>query len=213
MIRTAKAQMRPGVDRLMPPRLGRPRATFGPRSLLRRHVDVLAKLAICAGQARVWARRRKASRGRSHRPDPNGSGISCGAPLVAVMIAIITIAVPIPMMIVLAATVIAFPIAFVEALAIMTGHHPHSTGIGRARPVSVMPPVMVAYRIPVGVHPNEPRSRSHRPDPYDSRRRWWADGDSNRYLSEEGSSHEEQEREQLLCHRGSSCSAGAILGK
>jgi hypothetical protein len=179
--------MRPGVDRLMPSRLGRPRATFGPRSLLRRHVDVLAKLAICGGQAGVWG------------------------PLMAVMVAmIITVAVPIPMMIVLAATVIAFPIAFVETLAIMTGHRPHSTGIGRARPVSVMPPIMMAYRIPIAFHPNEPRCRSDRPDANDSRRRRWADADSNRYLSEQDSSHEEQERQQLLCHRGRLCSAGAI---
>lgn len=132
----------------------------------------------------------------------------------AVMVAmIVTVAVPIPMMIVLAATVIAFPIAFVEASAIMTGHHPYSTGIGRACPISVMPPVMMAYRIPVAFHPNELRSRSHRPDPYDSRRRRRADGDSNRYLSEQDSSHEEQEREQLLRHRGDLCSAGAIPGK
>ena len=164
------------------------RVAYRARVAALRHVwpTFVSAATVCRGRAGVWA------------------------PLVAVVIAIVTIPVTIPMMIVLAATAIAFPIAFVEALAIMTGHHPHSTRIGRARPVSVMPPVMVAYRIPVAVHPNEPRSRSHRPDPYDSTRRWWADGDTNRYLSEEGSSHEEQKREQLLCHRGSSCSAALM---
>jgi hypothetical protein len=129
---------------------------------------------------------------------------------VSVVVVIVTIPVAIPTMIVGKPPSLAFPITFVEPSAIVVGDHPNCARIWWAGPVTVMPLPMMADRIPIAFHPNEARSGSDWPDSYDTRRRRGADFDANGYLSEEDSSDQEQEREQLLCHRRTLCSVLAI---
>lgn len=77
--------------------------------------------------------------------------------MIAVMVVavapVVAVSIPVPMMIVLKPTAAAFPIAFEEPLAVMMGRHPYGARIRRAGPISVMPPVVVANRIPVALNP------------------------------------------------------------
>jgi len=132
--------------------------------------------------------------------------------VVVAVVTIVTVPVAIPMVIVRHSPAPAFPVTFVEALTIVMGHHPRCTRIRLAGPVTVMPLVMMADWIPIPFHPDKAWSGSEWPDRYDTKGRGRPNGDSHGYLSEEDSSHQQQEREQLLSHRGSVCSAGAILG-
>jgi hypothetical protein len=135
--------------------------------------------------------------------------------LVSVAVAVVTIVtvpVAIPMVIVRHPPAPAFPVTFVEALIIVVGHHPRCTRIRWPGPITVMPLVMMADWIPIPFHPDKAWSGSEWPDGYDTRGRGRTNGDTHGYLSEEDTSHQQQEREQVLSHRGSVCSAGAILG-
>lgn len=84
--------------------------------------------------------------------------------VVIVVAVIVSISVSIPMVIVDQPPAIAFPITLVEAPAIVMGHHPHGTGIWWSGPISVVPLPMMTHRIPIALHPDKARSRSHRSD-------------------------------------------------
>ena len=105
--------------------------------------------------------------------------------VVVAVVTIVTVPVAIPMVIVRHPPAPAFPVTFVEALTIVVGYHPRGTRIRWAGPVTVVPLVMMANRVPIPLHPDKARSRSHRSDRDDSRRRGRPNGDSHGYLSEE----------------------------
>jgi len=71
-----------------------------------------------------------------------------------VVIAVIAIVVAVPVMVMLAASTVPFPIAVKKAGAVMMRPYPARANVGRASPVSVMPPIAVAGSIPVSVYPN-----------------------------------------------------------
>ena len=63
------------------------------------------------------------------------------------------VVIAIPMMIVIAAAVIAVPVTVVEPFAVVPRLHPTRAPIGRTCPVSFMPAVTASRRIPVALHP------------------------------------------------------------
>ena len=74
---------------------------------------------------------------------------------VVVAVEVAAAMVTIPMVVMLAAATIAFPVSLEEALAVVMRPHPLRTGIRRTGPVAIMPSVMVSDRIPVALNPGE----------------------------------------------------------
>jgi hypothetical protein len=103
--------------------------------------------------------------------------------MLAIAIAISTVAVPIPFVPVFEAAAISFPITAVKALAIVTRSDPSSTLIGWTSPVATMPPVMSSHGIPVTIHPHKFRPRLIGNNSHHARPRWRTDSDTDRYLS------------------------------
>jgi hypothetical protein len=104
-------------------------------------------------------------------------------PLVAIVAPIpieIARAVPIPAMVVVKAAPVTFPVALKELATLVARSNPTGSAVGWAAPISVMPAVSAAYRIPIAVYPkvirprrawtgmNHPRGR-RRPDSYANR--------------------------------------------
>jgi hypothetical protein len=114
----------------------------------------------------------------------------------------IPVMVAVPVMVVFAPAVIAFPVPNKEAPAVVVGHNPTRAGIWRTSPVSGMPLIMTSNGIPVSFHPYEFGAWSSRDNPNHTRWRWWSDLYSNRYLAErERSGNQEHDQEQLLFHQ------------
>jgi hypothetical protein len=96
----------------------------------------------------------------------------------------------VPVVVVLDAAVLAFPIAAVEALTVMTRAYPASALVGRASPIAAMPAIVAANGIPVAIDPEELRAGADRANSNDARRGRGTDYDSDRNLSERcGRSH------------------------
>jgi hypothetical protein len=72
---------------------------------------------------------------------------------IAIMVAAVTIVIPIVP--VFESSAIAFPIAVVIPSALVAGTNPTCAHIRRAGPVSRMPPIVSAYGIPIGVNPHK----------------------------------------------------------
>lgn len=99
----------------------------------------------------------------------------------------VVVAAAVPSMVVRDLAVRAIPVACVVELSIMTRSHPVGAGVRRARPVSVVPPIVVAHRIPVAPYPNMIGARASWLNP-DYTYRWWradsnSDGDFSEYCS------------------------------
>src|SRR5215469_17417648 len=90
----------------------------------------------------------------------------------------IPVAITIPVMVVLNSTSPPAPVAHKVSLAIVVRWDPIGSFIGRHRPVTLMPPIMVADRIPVAFHPYIIGSRWWRLNNH-TRRRWGSDLDPN----------------------------------
>ena len=124
----------------------------------------------------------------------------------AVVIAIvISLVIPmfVPLMIVGEMASIAVPVTFEESLPIVTGRYPACAFIRRSRPISIVPFVMVAGRIPVACDPRIPGARTPRLYPDDTRGWRCADPDSNRNLGEERSSGQQHQYAQFSFHDSS----------
>ena len=104
--------------------------------------------------------------------------------LPAVVIAAIVFFVP--TMIVLYAATFAFPIAVIEAFAIVARPDPAGAFIRRPGPVALMPAVMAANGIPVTANPDELRSGLSGKHCNHARRRWRANSDADRDLRVRG---------------------------
>jgi len=116
------------------------------------------------------------------------------------MVAIVTVTVVVPMMIVGTPAVTTFPIAFKEALSIVVRRHPMSPTIRRTGPITVMPLVVPSHWIPVALHPKKTGARGWWPDTNDAWGRRRPNGHSNGYLAEETSSRKKCQCEQFLFH-------------
>jgi hypothetical protein len=76
--------------------------------------------------------------------------------LVAVVVAIIVsvvVTTAVPAMVVAELAAIAIPVAFIEALAIVTRRHPVYARVSWTGPVSLVPLIVVAHRVPVARYP------------------------------------------------------------
>jgi len=126
----------------------------------------------------------------------------CGLATIAVAIPIapVAVAVPIPAVVVLEPASVTLPVAVKETLPIVTRRNPACTAVGRPRPVSFMPPVTVAYWIPVTIHPKKIRSRCRRPHSNHPRRRRRTNPYSNRYLAKQSSPGEQEYGKQFSHH-------------
>ncbi len=95
----------------------------------------------------------------------------------------IAVMVPVPLVIVLDAAMVAFPIARKKLPAIVMRANPVSPLVGRPAPISFMPAIMTAIRIPIPVHPKIARPGSGGPDCHNPRRRRRSDANANANLS------------------------------
>src|SRR5579871_669597 len=75
------------------------------------------------------------------------------------------------------------PVTGVIALSIMMGRHPVRSLVCRPRPVSFMPGIAAAHRVPVAGYPGVSFARASRLDSY-ADRGWGANSDSHGNLSE-----------------------------
>src|ERR1700730_7274861 len=107
------------------------------------------------------------------------------------------------MMVVLAPTTVAFPVAIKETLSIMARRHPKCPSVGWTGPVSCMPFIVISHWIPVPSHPDEFRSWG-RWQNLDHTRGWWrSDPNSDGNLAEQRPSDKK-------CHSESSLPQGHL---
>ena len=88
--------------------------------------------------------------------DPSTPSTAVIAAIVAVIVAImaeVPAAFPVPVMVVLNTTMVTVPIPPEEFSFVISWRGPVGAGIGRARPISAMPPVASVHWIPVTVYP------------------------------------------------------------
>lgn len=102
--------------------------------------------------------------------------------VVAAVIVSIVIAIPVVIMVEAPAT--AIPITGIVPVAIVMRPNPSSPDVRRPRPVSGVPPVATAFRVPVAVNPTVFRTRSNGADCDDARRGWRADANAETNLTE-----------------------------
>ena len=98
-------------------------------------------------------------------------------PLMAVMIPAATV--PVPVMIVFPPSVVALPIAIEKAFTVVTRANPACAFVRRARPIAVMPPIVVADWIPIALHPEKSWTRADRDNVHNPWGRRRADSYSN----------------------------------
>jgi hypothetical protein len=106
----------------------------------------------------------------------------------------IPVVIAIPSVIVLNASVIAFPVPFEKALPVVIRPDPVSALIRWAGPISIMPAITVPPWIIVAIDPNETGSRYRRPHSNHTWGRRWANPHANRYLGEHTTSRQEKQR-------------------
>jgi hypothetical protein len=104
--------------------------------------------------------------------------------VVAGVAAVISLVFTVPVVVVLDAAVLAFPIAAVEALTVVTRANPASALVGRTSPITTMPAIVATNGIPVAIDPEELRAGADRANSNDARRGRGTDYDSDRNLSE-----------------------------
>jgi hypothetical protein len=127
----------------------------------------LAELVLMISFCRVWI-----------------EGLSAVGLVMEVPVVVVPV---IPAMVVCYAAAIAIPVAFEELLSIVMRFHPACAGVGWAGPVSVVPLVLAAHRIPVAPDPNIAGTGTSWLNPNDTRMWRRADSHSDRDLSEYGS--------------------------
>src|ERR1035441_5719461 len=106
----------------------------------------------------------------------------------------------VPAMVVGDLAVIAIPVAFKVARSVMTRFHPMCAGVRRTRPVSLVPGVTVAHRVPVAAYPGIADAGTLRLNPDDPRPRGRADSHSDRKLCEDSSGCQQHQHQQFSFH-------------
>jgi len=113
---------------------------------------------------------------------------------------------------------LALPVALKKALAVVARTHPNRSGIWRTRPVSFMPSIVAADRIPISRDPDKIRIRLGWHDGYYSRRRRSADLDANGNIRRQRAAGQDNESKQCPFHNGwestfsaKSCDAGPLF--
>jgi len=98
---------------------------------------------------------------------------------IAVMIALVVV---VPAMVVVDPAALAFPVAVKESFSVVASRHPAGTFVRRPSPITFVPPVVPAHRIPITRYPHELRAGSLRQNANHASRRRRTDSDSNRNL-------------------------------
>ena len=123
--------------------------------------------------------------------------------LAAVVIVIevpVVAAFAVPTMVVVDSAAIAFPVACEVALSVMMRLHPACTRVHRTGPVSVMPSIVVAVRIPVASYPQIISAGAWGMNSQYAYRWRRPDSHSEGNLCEHGSHRQQQQKHQLLNH-------------
>ena len=87
--------------------------------------------------------------------------------------------------------VAALPVSRVISPAVMVGRYPDGAGIRRASPVSSMPLIVVAHRIPVTRYKRIPGTRASRLNSHDAHRRRRTNSDSHGELRKGSPRHKQ----------------------
>ena len=118
----------------------------------------------------------------------------------AVLIAVV---IPVPPVVVIESAAFAVPIALVIHSIFMPRTHPSGASERRAGPVSVVPAVLVAVRVPIPVHPYVIGPRLLRLNPVGARGWWRAHSDAHGNLSAQGRRRQQHNRKKSFHRRHS----------
>ena len=119
--------------------------------------------------------------------------------VIVVAIPVIPVPVVIPAVIVFDSSPISIPVAREEFVAVVARRNPTGAFIGRARPISVMPPVMPSVGKPIAADPGIPWAWLRRLDPDHTRARRRADSDSYRNLCAKSRNTRQKHRGKQCC--------------
>ena len=124
--------------------------------------------------------------------------------VVAVSASIVTISkiaimVAVPMMIVFTPATVTVPVTEEEPLSVVTRRHPPCARIRRTCPISSVPSIVVAHRVPVAPYPNIAGPRTSRLNPNADRRRR-ADSHPDGKLSEDSACRQQHQYKQFGFH-------------
>ena len=114
-------------------------------------------------------------------PIPAATALVMITPAIVVTFALFVSA--IPAMIVLEPAAVTIPVTAIELPALIPRSYPDGAAIGRPRPISSVPMIAAAYRIPVPLYPVVIRARSHGPHLNHPGTRRLTNPDSYGYLS------------------------------
>src|SRR5689334_7282001 len=132
---------------------------------------------------------------------PDSSSVPAARILLVIVVVIpIVAAVAIPTMVVGHLAVTAIPVAFIEALPIMTRFHPAGSCVCRPSPVSVVPLIVFAHRIPVARDPRIAGARSSRLNSNGAHRWRRPDSHPDGQLREGGSRRQHSQCNQFDLH-------------
>jgi hypothetical protein len=92
--------------------------------------------------------------------------------IVVPTVMVTTVAVAIPVMVVLHAAALAVPVSDEVAPPVVAGSNPSRGRVGHARPITVMPFVVIPDRVPVAIDPNAIGTGTDRTDAQHAGR-WW----------------------------------------
>jgi len=110
--------------------------------------------------------------------------------VIPVVVAIVTITVPIPAMVVLKPSTASFPVSGEILSAVISRAYPHCAFIGSPGPVTSVPAIVISLRIPIPFDPDIIRTRT-RYHPFHPRP--WRRADTDGYLTGKSLAADEQD--------------------
>jgi hypothetical protein len=113
---------------------------------------------------------------------------------------IVAVAVTVPTVVVGDSAAIAIPVAFIEKRSIMSRSHPVCAGVRRTGPVSAVPLIMMAHRVPIAPCKGLAGAETSRLNPDDPRPRRRADSHSDGKLREHSSRCQQHQHKQFSFH-------------
>jgi hypothetical protein len=122
------------------------------------------------------------------------------SPIVVSIVIPIVVAVAVPAVVVAKLAVFSIPISFIILLSVITGFHPARARVCRAGPVTVVPLIVIAHRVPITGDPGIAGTGTARLNPDHSHRRRRADSHSDGKLRERRSHREQRQRNQFCFH-------------
>jgi len=112
--------------------------------------------------------------------------------VVAIVVPVVVL-VLVPLMVVGDLALVAVPVAFMVHLAIMVRLHPVRAAVRRTSPVSVVPLIVTAHRVPIARNPGIAFPRTAWLSPFYAQRRRRADSHSDGQLGEDGTRRQQHQ--------------------